>query len=372
MVFVKRRAIGVAAVVALSAWLVLGLVPAASAATVTGTTGLFTTSADDANVTAGAVITGYTGAGGAVAIPATVVIGPNTYNVTSIGPNAFASKSVTSVTFPATVTSIGDGAFSSNGSLTGVTLPAGLTSIGQAAFAQTNLVSITIPAAITTIPFDAFGGADLTSVTWGPNVTTIGNNAFNNNNFTSIVIPSTVTSLGDLAFGQDPALAQVDFLGAAPTTFTAMGASGSFGPTPGPTVNYRWRFGSTATPAGAFTSPTWQGYNTVPIVRVSFTMDGHGAQVADDEFQSGNTPTQPADPAASGRTFLGWFTDAALTTKFDFAATRTTDQVAFAGWSGLAETGVSISPVAIPLAVGIVVLGALLIVIARLRRRRTS
>jgi hypothetical protein len=372
MVFVKRRAIGVAAVVAISAWLVLGLVPSASAATVTGTSGLLTTSADDTNPAAGATITGYTGAGGPVSIPNTVVINAVTYTVTAIGAHAFDTKLVTSVVIPTTVTGIGDQAFASD-DLSTVALPAGLTSLGDSAFANNSLTGITIPNGITEIPFNAFDGNNIASITFGNAVTTIDNNAFaNNDNINDIVIPATVTSIGTTAFGQDPSLTHLGFRGPAPTTFTAAGVSGSLGPGTGLTVNYLWRFGPPTVPAGGFSSPTWQGYNIVPIVRVSFNMDGHGAAIADDEFQSGDNPTAPADPTAAGRTFLGWFTDGSLTTKFDFTATQTTDTVAFAGWSGLAETGVAISPVAIPLAVGVVVLGVLLLVIAWLRRRRAS
>lgn len=389
MVIVKRRAIGVTAILAMSAWLILGLVPAASAATVTGTTGVLTTSADDSNIGAGATITGYTGstAGVGVVIPNSVVIAGNSYAVTSIGVSAFDTKHITSVSIPASVTTIGNDAFYAN-SLTAVTLPAGLTTLGTGAFTLNLLTTVTIPAPITAIPFASFDGNDLTSVTFAGVVTSIGASAFANNLFTSFTIPDTVTSIGTNAFIQNPGLtsllipasvtslgdtivdstiADVEFRGPVPTTFTAAGSTGSLGTGANLTVSYPWRFGDPQT-SGGYTSPTWQGYNTVQIVRVSFTMDGHGAAVADSEFSSGSAPTQPANPTASGRTFLGWFTDADLTTKFDFATTQTTDQVAFAGWSGLAETGVSISPFALPAAGGVLVLGSLLIVISRRRR----
>jgi uncharacterized repeat protein (TIGR02543 family) len=393
MVFVNRRAIGAVAVVALSAWLVLGLVPSASASPVVGTSGNYTFSADDGNIPAGAAITGYSGGpAGALVIPDTVVIGAHTYNVTSVGSDAFEFTALTSVTFPSTVTSIGDNAFEHDIGLTNVTLPAGLTHIGQGAFAQTDLVSITIPNGVTDIPFAAFDGADLTSVNFGTGVTTIESGAFNNNNFTSVTdLPSSLTTIGDNAFGQDPnltqllipasvtsightivesgALTHVGFDGPAPTTFTAAGATGSFGTGAGLTVSYLAANGSPVPIAsGGFTNPTWEGYATTTVDVLSFSMQGHGTAPASQFVASGGTPTKPADPTASGYIFNGWFTSPALTTAFNFSTPVTADETAYAGWSRLATTGVSISPFAIPGAVLVLVLGTALILLARRRR----
>jgi hypothetical protein len=388
----KQRPIVAAAAItlALTAWLVVGSATAAFAAVVTATAGGFSFSADNANVAAGAQITAYSGPAGAVIIPDTVGIGGTTYNVTSIGPNAFENKGLTSVTIPATVTSIGDQAFLQN-SLATLSLPAGLTSIGSAAFSINSLTTVTIPAGVTDLTFASFDGNNLTSVTFLGSPTTIGPSAFANNQFTSFTIPSSVTTIGTNAFVQNTGLTsltipasvtsigntivesnvtQILFAGAVPTTFTAAGATGSFGTAAGKTVSYHWAFGSPQA-AGGFTSPTWNGYATSAIVTVGFDMQGHGTAPAAQDFVSGGTATQPAAPTATGQKFTGWFTSAALATPFDFAAPVSADATAFAGWTSteLAATGVPVSPIMVLIPAGVLILGVLLLLVSRVRRR---
>jgi len=391
----KHRPIIAAAAItlALTAWMVAGSATAAFATVVSASAGGFNFSADDANVAAGATITGYTGPVGAVTIPDTVGIGAQTYNVTSIGANAFENKGITSVTIPATVTAIGDAAFDQNVGLNAVSLPTGLLSIGQGAFAQDSLGSVTIPAGVTDLTFASFDGNNMTSVTFLGSPTVIGQSAFANNDFTSFTIPNSVTTIGDNALWQnfnltsltipasvtsigttivEPNVTQILFAGATPTTFTAAGATGSFGTAAGKTVSFHWAFGAPQAPGG-FTTPTWNGYATAAIVTVAFDAQGHGTAPADQEFVSGGTASQPAALAATGQKFTGWFTSPALTTPFDFAAPVTADTTAFAGWasnSGLAATGVTVSPLAIAIVIGVLILGVLLVLISRLRSRR--
>lgn len=390
----KQRPIFAAVAIGLTitAWMVVGSATAAFATVVSATAGGFSFSADDANIAAGAQITAYSGPVGAVIIPDTVGIGGQTYNVTSIGANAFENKSITAVTIPATVTSIGAAAFLQN-QISTLSLPAGLTSIGDGAFSINSLTTVAIPAGVTVLNFAAFDGNHLTSVTFLGSPTVIGQSAFANNDFTSFTIPGSVTTIGTNALWQnfnltsltipasvtsigntivEPNVTQIVFAGAAPTTFTAAGATGSFGTATGKTVSFHWAFGSPQT-AGGFTTPTWNGYNTSAIVTVSFDAQGHGTAPASQEFVSGGTATQPAAPTAAGQKFTGWFTSAALTTPFDFAAPVTTDATAFAGWtsSGLAATGVTVSPLLIVIVFGVLILGVLLLLISRLRSRRS-
>ena len=78
--------------------------------------------------------------------------------------------------------------------------------------------------------------------------------------------------------------------------------------------------------------------------RVDFEMNGHGTAIASAEPEN-NAVAKPADPTESGWTFGGWYSDAALTTPFDF------DNVsdictAYAKWTeyGLEEITISTLP----------------------------
>ena len=68
---------------------------------------------------------------------------------------------------------------------------------------------------------------------------------------------------------------------------------------------------------------------------VSFNMNGHGSQIASQMLSDGDTIEKPADPAAEGYVFEGWYKDAACSTPWDFAAPVTEDTVLFAKWSVL-------------------------------------
>lgn len=78
--------------------------------------------------------------------------------------------------------------------------------------------------------------------------------------------------------------------------------------------------------------------------RVDFEMNGHGTAIASAEPEN-KAVTKPQDPTESGWTFGGWYSDAALTTPFDFD--NVTDIcTAYAKWTeyGLEEITVSTLP----------------------------
>jgi hypothetical protein len=175
---------------------------------------------------------------------------PNT--VTNIGAYAFEYSSLTNVTIPDSVTSIGPYAFEYS-SLTSVTIPDSLTNIGAGAFqrcygllainvapgnpaysslggvlfnqSQTELIedpdclggSYAIPAGVTTIESNAFYYSAVTNVTIPDTVTSIEPYAFEYSSLTSVTIPSSVTNIGEGAFSACYGLADVYFLGNAPT-----------------------------------------------------------------------------------------------------------------------------------------------------------
>jgi uncharacterized repeat protein (TIGR02543 family) len=387
-----RRTIGIVAAVGIAGFLVLGIVPAASASPVSTVVDGMSFSADDGDVAAGATLTQYAPGSLDVVIPDTVTIGADTYAVTAIGNDAFEFDSITSVVFPSGLTSIGFQAFFEN-SLTSLTIPdsvttlepgafsdnqltslsigSGLTSIPESAFIDNVLTSVTIPSGITSVGDNAFNDDQLTSVVLGSGVTSIGIGAFYFNALTSVTIPASVTSVGLLAFGQNPDLTSVTFDGPAPTTITSTAINPSLGTATGLVVNYYWANGSPQAPGG-FTSPTWQGYTTRALVTTTFVLDGHGSGPGPQVIPSGTAVTEPLVPTATLWIFEGWYTDAAFAHPASFTAGLTTDQTLFARWDpALAVTGEPFDYAALWGGTAAAVLGLALLLIAR-RRKQTN
>lgn len=71
---------------------------------------------------------------------------------------------------------------------------------------------------------------------------------------------------------------------------------------------------------------------TKPTYTVTFDMNGHGVQEAQQTVAKGNNVVKPANPAAAGYTFKGWYADASVTTVFDFNAAITADTTIYARW----------------------------------------
>ena len=109
-------------------------------------------------------------------------------------------------------------------------------------------------------------------------------------------------------------------------------------------------------------------WKTASASAVTFTTNGHGATVPNQEVATGTTAVEPVDPSAAGFIFNGWYTDSALTTAANFATPIAADTTLYASWSVLASTGVNINPLAIPGAVGALMLGMMLMLLARRRR----
>ncbi len=71
---------------------------------------------------------------------------------------------------------------------------------------------------------------------------------------------------------------------------------------------------------------------------VTFNMNGHGTEIEKQIVENGNKVTKPADPAANGYTFDGWYTDATFSVKFDFDSAVTKDTTIYAKWTENAVT----------------------------------
>ena len=65
---------------------------------------------------------------------------------------------------------------------------------------------------------------------------------------------------------------------------------------------------------------------------VTFETDG-GSAVQAQTVISGQTATQPTDPVKANNDFDGWYSDAALTTAFDFATPITATTTIYAKWT---------------------------------------
>jgi uncharacterized repeat protein (TIGR02543 family) len=372
----RRLPAALIGVLALTTILVLGNATAAYAAPVSGTVGGIYYTADDADVAAGATVSGYVGPA-AVTIPDSVTLGADTYAVTAIGNNAMQSDGLTSVTIPDSVTTIGDSAFS-NDSLSSVIIPDSVTSIGDSTFFADSLTSLTIPDSVTGIGPYAFAENELTSLAIGDSVTSIGDHAFYDNrltdsfnDLTSISIPGSVSSIGDFAFADNSDLVRVEFVAAAPATIGAATGGDSLGDAAGLRVYYKWAYDA-AQAAGGFTTPTWQGYTTVEQTTVAFNTGAHGSAPATEVVTFGSPASRPSNPTAAGYAFTGWYTSAALTTKFNFADPITANTTLYAGWGGLATTGLTISPLALTLASLLLVLGLTLILVTRRKRHHNA
>jgi hypothetical protein len=89
-----------------------------------------------------------------------------------------------------------------------------------------------------------------------------------------------------------------------------------------PTVRFPWKFGTPQT-TGGYTTPLWNGYDTIAVADVTFTGGGDIAtQLVDVDGTS--AATKPADPTKPGREFIDWFEDDE-TTPFDFNTPITGD-----------------------------------------------
>ncbi len=79
---------------------------------------------------------------------------------------------------------------------------------------------------------------------------------------------------------------------------------------------------------------TWTFYtqlNQVDDVTVRFETNG-GTLVESQLIEKGTNATEPTNPTKDGYTFLGWYTDEALTTEYDFSTSVNEDITLYAKW----------------------------------------
>ena len=123
-------------------------------------------------------------------------------SVTSIGKNAFSDNKLTEVIIPDFVNSIGEGAFASN-RLTQIIIPNSVNSIGEDAFYGNQLTHVIIPNSVKFIGINAFRNNLLTEVSIPNSITSIGSWVFSENQLNNVSIPNSVTSIGKNAFSDN-------------------------------------------------------------------------------------------------------------------------------------------------------------------------
>lgn len=292
-------------------------------------------------------------------------------SVVTIGSDAFRGSPLTVLALGASVESIGGAAFL-DAVLTTLDLPDSLVSIGVDNFRNSSLTALVIPDSVVSIGNNAFFTNPLTSLTLGNSLNTVGNEAFRGHELTSLVIPASVTQIGFNAFlsSSPDNLASVVMQGAAPT-IVAASANGSFGDAAGKIVYYPVAF------AAQYVSP-WEEYMTAPGATVSFDLDGNGSAIEAVTVIPGQSVAAPADPTATGYTFVGWFTASDYATAFDFGALLEAGaSVAFAEWvaagapgdategPALAATGSDVSPLVWTGALALLIGGVALVLMRR-------
>lgn len=320
------------------------------------------------------IVTRYKGTAADVTIPSRYQGKP----VTTIDHAAFHDSAVTSVTIPDSVTSISDGAFGFCSQLTNISIPNSVTYISFSAFrACTSLKSITLPSSLSSISEALFFGcSQLTTIHIPDSVSSIHSYAFCNcGNLKTIRIPVSVTSIGSYAFDGCPSSMTVTYSGSKTqwdditkgsnndvlenhlicakleATFTADGESIST-----QTIDRGGKFTKPAAPSKEnhtfagwyngdekfdFDANTTNAPNVLELVAkwdinqytVKFVSD-HGS-FADQTIEHGKLidTGKLTIPEVEGYTFVGWYTDEAHKTKFDFNTPITGDTTVYAKWT---------------------------------------
>ena len=237
------------------------------------------------------------------------------YSVTSIGKSTFDSNKLTQVSIPNYVTSIGQDAFYGN-DLTEVSIPNSVNSIGDRAFASNRLTHVIIGKnnSVTSIGRSAFSSNQLTNVSIPNSVTSIGEYAFHDNHLTHVIIGDSVTSIGKNAFTVNTGLTSFNL----PTHYQG--------------YSYSW---SNSKKSGDEITDFTLSYeldedskgNAVDFT-ISYTLDGGTNDANNPADYTVETATITlADASKTGRTFKGWYSEAAFTNQVTEIATGSTGDI---------------------------------------------
>ncbi|MBO4728429.1 MAG: InlB B-repeat-containing protein [Spirochaetaceae bacterium] len=91
---------------------------------------------------------------------------------------------------------------------------------------------------------------------------------------------------------------------------------------------------ATVSEGGSTRTYTDSGSGGLSVVKrtVTFNTNG-GTAVASQNINDGSTATRPSDPTKNGCTFAGWYSDAGLTSSYNFASAVNTDITVYAKWN---------------------------------------
>ena len=234
-------------------------------------------------------------------------------SVKYIGASAFTFNDIEKISIPNSVKSIGYAAFYGN-QLTEVSIPDSVNSIGDDVFAANYLTEVSIPNHVNSIGNYAFFLNKLTEVSIGNSVTSIGNYAFENNKLTEVIIPNSVTSIGKNAFTVNPDLTSFNL----PTHYQGYSYSWSNGKKSGDEI--------TDFTLSYVLDEDSKG-NAVDFT-ISYTLDG-GTNAAHNpaDYTVETATITLADASKTGRTFKGWYSEAAFTNQVTEIATGSTGDI---------------------------------------------
>ena len=216
-------------------------------------------------------------------------------------------KAIQTVVIGKDVTSIGNCAFYNTTDLTSVTFENGskLTNIGQAAFGSCRkLTSITIPFSVTTIGANAFVVCE---------------------KLTSITIPSSVTSIGANAFKYCSGLQSVTF---APNSGLKTIGTEAFEDCHKDLIIC---YSNNEVKQALTNAGVSAGIIKPANPTVTFDSKG-GSDVAAKPVKNGDAISAPDAPTKDGYIFAGWYTDVALTQKYDFSKAVKDNMTLYAKW----------------------------------------
>ena len=279
----------------------------------------------------------------------THVIIPN--SVRSIGNNAFQDNQLISVIIGNSVKSIGSWAFQNN-QLTEVSIPNSVESIGQLAFQRNKLTHVSISNSVKSIERYVFSRNKLTEVIIPDSVNSIGEYAFSDNQLTNVIIPNSVKSIGNWVF-HDNLLTQVNIpnsvkiIGDAtfhtnklteviiPNSVKSIGGYAFYQNTGLTSFNlpthyqgYSYSWSKSKKSGDEITDFTldyvlYEGTKGSAVdFTITYTLDG-GTNAANNpaKYTVKTETITLADASKTGRTFKGWYSEAAFTNQVTEIAT---------------------------------------------------